>query len=54
MFFFLRKEEYRPHEITPPIIIKSPLLKFNDKITSRLSLVIIDKIPNAEIISPKI
>ena len=53
-FFFFRKEEYKPHEITPPIIIKSPLLKFKDKIISKLSFVIIDRIPNTEIISPKI
>ena len=52
--FLLRKEEYKPHVITPPIIIKSPLLKFKDKIISKFNFVIIDRIPNTEIISPKI
>ena len=51
---FLRKEEYKPQLITPPIIIKSPLLKFKESITSKLSLVIIDNIPKIEIINPKI
>ena len=51
-FFFFKKAEYKPHEITPPIIIKSPLLKFNERIISKLSLVIIDKIPKTEIIRP--
>ena len=53
-FFLLRNEEYKPQVITPPIIIKSPLLKFKDKIISKFNFVIIDKMPNTEIISPKI
>ena len=51
-FFFLRNEEYNPQEITPPIIIKSPLLKFKERINSKFSFVIIDNIPNTEIIRP--
>ena len=40
--------------MTPPIIIKSPLLKFNESIISKFNLVIIDKIPKTEIIRPAI
>ena len=53
-FFLLRKDEYKPQVITPPIIIKSPLLKSKEYIISKFSFVIIDKIPNTEIKSPKI
>ena len=53
-FFFFKKDEYRPHVMTPPIIIKSPLLKFKERIISKFNFVIIDKIPITEIISPKI
>ena len=52
--FFFKKEEYKPQVITPPIIIKSPLLKFNESKIFKSSLVIIDKIPNTEIIKPNI
>ena len=38
----------------PAIIIRSPLLKFNERIISKLSLVIIDKIPKTEITKPAI
>ena len=51
---FLFKVEQTPHVITPPIIIKSPLLKFRENKMSNLSLVIIAKIPHTEIIRPKI
>ena len=40
--------------MTPPIIIKSPLLKFRENKMSNLSLVIIARIPHTEMISPKI
>ena len=40
--------------MTPPIIIKSPLLKFSESKISSLSLVIIAKIPPTEIIRPNI
>ena len=40
--------------ITPPIIIKSPLLKFNESKLSISNFVMIDKIPITEIIRPKI
>tara|TARA_B100000575_G_C22669191_1_gene408377 strand:+ start:151 stop:402 length:252 start_codon:yes stop_codon:yes gene_type:complete len=50
----LRKEEYKPQLITPPIIIKSPLLKFKERRISKFSFVIIDKMPKTEIINPKI
>ena len=53
-FFFFKRVEYIPQVITPPIIIISPLLKFNESNISISSLVIIDKIPNTEMISPKI
>ena len=53
-FFFFKRVEYTPQVMTPPIIIISPLLKFNDNKISISSLGIIDKIPSTEIISPKI
>jgi hypothetical protein len=53
-FFFLKKKNISPQVITPPIIIKSPLLKFNESKIFKSSFVIIDKIPNTEIIKPKI
>ena len=53
-FFSFKRVEYNPQLITPPIIIISPLLKFNESIISNISFVIIDKIPNTEMISPKI
>ena len=40
--------------MTPPIIIKSPLLKLSENKTSGLSLVIIARIPPTETIRPKI
>ena len=52
--FFFKKEEYRPQVITPPIIIKSPLLKFNESKILKSSFVIMAKIPKTEIIKPKI
>ena len=53
-FFLLRKAEYKPHEITPPIIIRSPLLKLSESKISSLSFVTIARIPPTEIIRPKI
>ena len=53
-FFFFKKEEYKPQVITPPIIIKSPLLKFKENKIFKSNFVIIAKIPNTEIIKPKI
>ena len=40
--------------MTPPIIIKSPLLKLSDSKMVNLSLVIIARIPHTEITRPKI
>ena len=51
---FFKKAEYRPQVITPPIIIRSPLLKFKDNKTFKSSFVIIDKIPNTDRINPSI
>ena len=53
-FFFFKKDEYKPQEITPPNMIKSPLLKFRENKISNFNFVIIESIPSTETIRPKI